>query len=153
MSEDILTLKEEKNIVLAVEYELNDSGREYEISFILKNDDQSLILKALKDNAFAILKETALNKVKLAYPIKKENQAYFGYVNFQGQPGSITDLIAGLKMLPEALRFLIITPPIVKKTRENGFSSRRRFIKKEIINAPAVLSNEALEKKIEEILK
>lgn len=153
MSANTTALKEEQNIALTADNESGYGDKEYEISFILKNDDQAPILKALKDKNFVILKEMPLTKVKLSYPIKKENQAYFGYVNFKGQPGLIADLSAGLKMLPEALRFLVITQPIVKKTGESGFSSRRRFIKKEVISAPAVLSNEALEKKIEEILK
>ena len=99
----------------------------------------------------------------LAYQIKKENEAYFGYLHFLANTDKIKNISDDLKLNQKVLRFLIITPPITKMMRmatpriiKKTFQPRaveRMEIKKPSPAPTATLSNEALEKKLEEILK
>jgi ribosomal protein S6 len=93
----------------------------------------------------------------LAYPIQKENYAFFGFTHFEGDPAAIGDLKNDLKLNPQVLRYLIITPPFVKKSawKKSG-PSKSQLEETRPVPPPAeepILTNEALEKKIEEILK
>ena len=135
--------------------------RKYEIAVILKTENASVISQSLTNRGFAVLTENPLEKVQLAYPIKKENYAYFSFAHFEGDPASIKDLKDDLKLNPEVLRYLIITPPFIKKPawrksapsksqEETRFTPPSAYAGR---SAEPILTNEALEKKIEEILK
>lgn len=128
--------------------------REYEIAFILKTEEPAGVVGALKQHNFSITRDEPVGKIRLAYPIKKEKQAYFGFIDFVGEPEAVKEFTADLKLIPEVLRFLIITPPIAKKAslaKAGGFVRKSAFPKSTV--QPSLLTNEALEKKIEEILQ
>lgn len=142
--------------------------RKYELALVLKTENTSAVSQLLLNGGFVILTENPLEKVQLAYPIKKESYAYFGYFHFEGKPAAIKNLRTDLKLNPEVLRYLIITPPFVKKpawrksepaklpeeTKFNPPTDRQAyFADRQSPPAESVLTNEALEKKIEEILK
>ncbi len=135
--------------------------RKYEIGFVIKTEDASVISQSLKNRGFAVLVENPIEKIQLAYPIKKENYAYFCYFHFEGDPAAIKNLKADLKLNPEVLRYLIITPPFIKKpawrqSPPDRISEEPKFIPsavKQYLPVESILTNEALEKKIEEILK
>ena len=128
--------------------------RKYEIAFILKVEDASVLSQSLTNRGFTILNENPLEKVRLAYPIKKENYAYFGYLHFEGEPGAIKNLRADLKLKPEVLRYLIISPPFIKKPAwRKAAPVKLPEETKFTLPTESILTNEALEKKIEEILK
>ncbi len=148
--------------------------RKYEISFVLKTENISVISQSLTNGGFVILTENPLEKVQLAYPIKKENYAYFGYCHFEGEPAAVKNLRVDLKLNPEVLRYLIVTPPFIKKpawrraeptespkeTKPNLPADRQSLpadrqalpTGRQVMPAEPILTNEALEKKIEEIL-
>ncbi len=136
--------------------------RKYEIGFMLKTEDKSVVSQSLTNRGFALLTENPLEKIQLAYPIRKESYAYFGYSHFEGDPAAIKNLKDDLKLNPEILRYLIITPPFIKKPAWRKPVSDRmleetRFtppaVKQDLPAESSILTNEALEKKIEEILK
>lgn len=128
--------------------------RKYEIGFVIKTEDASVISQPLKNREFVILNENPLTKIRLAYPIKKENFAYFGYVYFEGEPAAIKNLKADLKLNPEVLRYLIIARLFGKKDFKKSEPAESVEPKEKLFLSPEpVLTNEALEKKIEEILK
>ncbi len=132
--------------------------RKYEIAVVLKTENASVIPQSLTNRGFAILTENPLEKVQLAYPIKKENYAYFSFAHFEGDPAAISDLKNDLKLNPEVLRYLIITPPFIKKPVWKrpipvAKSQLQQEETKFTLPAESILTNEALEKKIEEILK
>lgn len=140
-----------------------DSGekKQYEIAFVLKTEDAYVIKQALNNRGFSILNESPVNKIRLAYPIKKELQAYWGYYSFSGAPVEIKELSADLKLKPEILRFLIVSlPKKLAVRRERRVSARFSSVKpdektekhEKPAYEPKILSNEALEKKLEEIL-
>jgi len=142
--------------------------RKYEFAFILKTEDVSVVTKLLANGGFAVLTENPLEKIQLAYPIKKEDYAFFGYCHFEGDPAVIKNLRTDLKLNPGVLRYLLITPPFIKKpawrksesaelpeeTKFNLPADRQaRLADRQSSPAESILTNEALEKKIEEILK
>jgi len=97
--------------------------------------------------------------------IKKQNLAHFSFIQFSAYPEIVEKISASLKLSPAVLRMLIITPPIMrsdKVARGSGEARSFRGSGKSAVSAepapPAVhkggvLTNEALEEKLEEILK
>jgi len=140
---------------------MNEERKNYEIAFLVKSEeDQEGIRKILRNFQLPVIDGDRISKIKLAYPIKKENFAYSGYLHFSGSPQDIGNLTESLKNEPKILRFSVITQPIVKKDEHRvveRVSSRQtqeaapQLPKK--TPRTEVLSNEALEKKLEEILK
>ncbi len=135
--------------------------RKYEIGFVIKTEDAAIISQSLKNRGFVVLTENPLEKIQLAYLIKKESYAYFSYFHFEGDPAAIKNLKDDLKLNPEVLRYLIITPPFIKKpawrrpefTQTSGETKFTPPVAKRSSSAQSILTNEALERKIEEILK
>lgn len=128
--------------------------KKYEIAFLSKTEESSPILQSLTNRGLVILSENPLTKIRLAYPIKKENFAYFGYVHFEGDPAAIKNLRADLKLNPEVLRYLVITRPFGEKEVKKSEPAESAEPKEKLSLSPeSVLTNEALEKKIEEILQ
>lgn len=135
--------------------------RKYELAFVIKSEGFAVIAKLLASGGFTVLTENPLEKIQLAYPIKKENYAYFGYCHLEGEPAAIKNLRTDLKLNSEVLRYLIITPPFIKKpawrkSEPTNSPEETKFNPPANRQSPSTepaLTNEALEKKIEEILK
>jgi len=140
---------------------MNEERKNYEIAFLVKSEeDQEGIIKILKNSQLPVIGEGRISKIKLAYPIKKENFAYSGYLHFSGSPQDIGNLTESLKNEPKILRFSVITQPIVKKDErrvvERASSRQAQEVTPQLPKKTSVteaLSNEALEKKLEEILQ
>jgi len=130
-----------------------DSKKEYELSYLAKTEEAPKdIADVLKSNGAEISNDSPAIKINLAYKIKKELSAYFGYMHFVAAPGSVKSIQDTLKMRPDVLRTLIITPPFLKN-KPRMATPRPRILRPIPVEKPtAPLSNEALEKKIEEIL-
>jgi small subunit ribosomal protein S6 len=129
----------------------------YEISFLLRNEeDVAVVVKKLSELGAVIIKEGAVNYIRLAYPIKKEESAYFGYIHFSAEPEVVKRINGALKLESKVLRFLIVTPPVGKMIqRRQDF---RREVARDIETPVATskvepLSNAELEEKLEEISK
>ncbi len=139
--------------------------KKYEISFLVKNENgQQEIIKTLESHQALIIDSGNISRISLAYQIKKETGAYFGYLHFSANTDKIKNISDDLVLNQEVLKFLIITPPIAKMIRMAGpMGSRivkKTFQPKEMekteikkLEPATTLSNEALEKKLEEILK
>ncbi len=137
--------------------------KKYEIGFLSDsetgNDD---IKKILQDHGAEITEESPLSRIKLAYPIKKETFAYFGYVQFFAAPDAIIKIKDDLKFVKTILRSLIVAHPVspTKEARESEIASRELSAvpaesetrPKKPSKVAVELSNEELEKKLEEIL-
>ncbi|HUY69727.1 MAG TPA: 30S ribosomal protein S6 [Candidatus Tyrphobacter sp.] len=134
----------------------------YEISFLLRREeDVEAILKPLAEGLGEVLSEGQLTMIKLAYPVQKETSAYFGWIHFSMAPENVKKMSGTLKLDARVLRYLIITPPISRAERRPRIRpsestpaavtepvSESRPKEKE-----TEISNEALEKRLEEILK
>ena len=127
-----------------------EGKKSYELSFLLKDpaSERSVIDLLLKYKG-SVVKQSPINSMKLAYPIKKHTSAYFGYINFEADPIDVKEFSDSMRLNGEVIRFLIVTAPVVKKSEEKEESKR---VKPELTNSKT-LTNEALEEQLEEILK
>lgn len=146
---------------------MSNDLKKYEISFLIREEsDKDEIVKTVVSNNGSITNDGNVSKIKLAYPIKKEASLYFGHFIFSAAQEIVKKIENNLKINSKVLRFLILTPPIVKslevRTRADrfaGIKTEQKMIKKtekpEVRKAEVKtsLSNEELEKKLEEILK
>lgn len=151
---------------------MKEEIKNYEIGFLAKSEeDREGLVKTLKNRQFSIIDGGDFSRIKLAYPIKKESFAYFGYLYFSGKPEDIKELKNELSPSSKILRFIIISEPVMME--KNKEQEEQRVISEKIsfeapastptINQPlkekpekpktGTLSNEELEKKLEEILK
>lgn len=117
----------------------------YEISFLTNlPEDAELVKKHLAKQKVEIVTEGPVSQIKLAYPVKKQTSAYFGYIHFKAEAGTIAGLNYDLGLDKNVLRFLIITPPAEKP--KPRLESPRPTTKK--ASGANDLSNEALEAKL-----
>lgn len=138
---------------MAIKIKKNEEGKKvYELAFLLKDPSlDKVVIDFLNQYKAVIINQSPVNSLKLAYPIKKQTAAFFGVINFESDPASMKALSNALNLSNDVLRFLIIATPAVKKTTEKPETKRSG----KVDSAPsgAVLSNKALEEKLEEILK
>jgi ribosomal protein S6 len=131
--------------------------KEYELGYLLKEEKNSEILDLVRAHDGEISLEGPVNRIHLAYEVKKEQEAYFGFVQFLMLPTKAKKLEAALNLNKNVLRSLIMTPPPMKeKKRPEGAGAapqKPTAQPREQKAQPIALSNEALEKKIEEILQ
>lgn len=132
----------------------------YEITFWLKEENPSVIKDLLLKNNCEILEEKELKKMQLSYPIKKEKFAFFGVIKFSSYSEAIKNMEGALNLNQSILRYAIgnvnkkIESPENSEIRSQSPMRERSayagssFKKKE----EEILTNEGLEKKIEEIL-
>lgn len=149
-----------------------EEQKEYELAFIAAAEDGAVeVEKELAALGCAITGKGPLAAVKLAYPVKKHTTGHFGYVWFTAMAEDVKKLHDALAIKTGILRFLIVTPPVKVTVREHR-APREHGIRPEPaaseatkeaaaesrpqaapVRAPEALSNELLEKKLEEILK
>lgn len=130
---------------------------EYRISFIVKEEDAASVRAVILAEGGEITKEQPLVKMRLAYPVKREYLGFAGTAVFTAAPDAIAKMKSALSLNAAVLRAMITADvPQEEEKRDQGFSpsgSRtarsRRPVRSEAFGAQ--LSNEALEKKIEEI--
>ncbi len=137
--------------------------KNYEISFLVKSEDdiQGVLSFLTQHNAEAITEPRA-KKLALAYEIQKCTEAVFVYCNFKAAGVDAKKLEQNLTMKHDVLRSIILSLPSkirvetpregtpAKTERAPRMTDTREEVK---ISSPRTLSNEALEKKIEEILQ
>ena len=138
-----------------------ESGEKaYEVSFLAETEEKIEDIKRLVGQHGAVLaREFPQKKINLAYPIKHATQAIFAAWSVTASPEKIKLLEKDLQGNKNVMRSLIITLPIEKnedRVEEKKPVPARRagFLRREPRAEKAKpLSNEAIEKKIEEILK
>lgn len=143
--------------------------KEYEIAFLAKSEeDIPEAKKVILAHSGEVTQEGQVRLTTLAYTILGANQAYFGFIRAKIAPAEAKAMEQEFKTHPSFLRVLVLKLTTVAK---HG-SDRPRFGNRPTaavatLAAPVTmhsvpekhsvstgpLSNEALEKKIEEILK
>lgn len=146
-----------------MEKQLEKKNRSYEISFLLRSEeDVQTVVRHLSDRGAEIVAEGAVEKIRLAYPIEKENEAFFGYIHFAMDPAEIVALHDAMQLDKKVIRFLIVTPAFVKSTKRRlGGKFTKEAVKAEpeavVESAPATvhedISNDVLEKALKEMEK
>ena len=134
--------------------------KDYELAFLAREEKiPAGVLQLVRAQGGELLLEGPIEKIELAYKIGKDTSALFGYCHFRALPEAVAAIEKELKVAPGVIRTLLVTPPFVKQQSrwEGRTKARGAYLKTtpaEGYNPGSLpLSNEALEKKIEEILK
>ena len=132
----------------------------YEIALWTKEESDAPVKKLLEKHGASITKEKPVLKMKLSFPIKKENFAFLTTIIFSIGPEKVSGLKSNLNLENTILRYFLRRakkPSVDGRSNGNERSSESRsffHLRSESKKAPnETLTNEALEKKIEEILK
>ncbi|MFH0890609.1 MAG: 30S ribosomal protein S6 [Candidatus Liptonbacteria bacterium] len=145
-----------------MEQDNEKQGRDYEASFLSQEENgKEVLLQWIGRFGGEVLLEGPSEKIALAYPVAKQTSAYFGFAHFRMNPDQAAALARELKTAGTFLRFLLVTPPCVKAKPRTMNPRGSRPAEAVEASLPSVehkpisetLSNEDLEKKIEEILR
>lgn len=131
--------------------------KEYEIAYLARTEeDAAAVVAMVRGEVNEIREERPAGRIKLAYEIEGESEAFFGVLKGMIEPLRAKALEDALRMDKRVLRSMIITVEI-KGKRKGGDSPRGEAMNprpaRPMEPQSMPLSNEALEKKIEEILQ
>src|SRR3989344_6888 len=135
---------------------VSDEKKEYEVAFLAREEATvPEIARLLRQHEADINLEGPVKKIALAYKIGKELQAYFGYFEVRIPAERVAELGNNLRMNKGVMRCLIVTKRFVKPKEQPLAHPAREFSAREtdLPKAVAPLSNEDIERKIDEILK
>jgi ribosomal protein S6 len=135
--------------------------KEYEIGVLVrKEDDLAEVRRVVEQHGGEFVHDFQAKKLAFAYPIEKEKEGIFAFCHFQAEAASVKQLEQDLTTTHAVLRSLIVIPARSAKADEaEAGRTWNRPARQSAAPAPEarptahVLSNEALEKKIEEMLK
>jgi len=138
----------------------------YELSFWFSSrlDEKEIgqkfdnLLKQLKDFGALIIFSELPQLKQLAYPVKKENNAYFGYIQFKFPKESLFSLEEKLRLDNDVLRSMIFRIKLKEKQQVSSQFSKKPIFKKqkgeeEKKTQEKEISLEELDEKLNEILK
>ncbi len=129
----------------------------YEITMLTTAEDFPRAKEIIGKSGGTIEEEKPQGKVRLAYPVKKQAYAFLNHLKVKLDGSAVAVLSNELKLDQNVLRFLVSTPRTNANFPATPRSPRpavRRSIFAPRAAKPPVaeaLTNEALEKKIEEI--
>jgi len=136
-----------------------ETAPRFEISYLERDEGTGGLRAAIERHRGRVIAEKPLEKVRLAYPIKKRSYAFLGSVEFSMEPSSLAEFRAELHLNDEVLRILLhrAARPEASAAGESSKSAAAPRVQPprpaRPKAEPAVLTNEALERKIEEILQ
>jgi ribosomal protein S6 len=131
----------------------------YEITFSTKVESTSAIRAAVMAVHGEVIEERPFEKIRLEFPVRKESFAFLGVVRASLPSEAVAPLGHALSLSPEILRHLITAlPPVPPENRETERPRAPEYRRPPTPRAatlkePPILTNEALERKIEEILQ
>lgn len=137
----------------------------YELAYLISSEVSETKLRDIQEKIISFIEKEGgmLSEIKnpvqqkLAYPIKKQERAYFSFLVFNLSAEKMKNLEKKLKTLPEILRFLILRKKI---TKIKVPSKSKRFVPKIIPKSKTEITTKKekkvefteIEKKLEEIL-
>ena len=148
-----------------MEQENQQDMREYEIGAWVKSaEDMERVKSFAVETGVQIVQEQAPKRIHMAYPIQKESSAFFAVLGVRATVEAMEALQHELRVQRPALRFSVVkgpmkqastrpfTPRRAPRTRDN---ERPAEMHEERPNPhkPESVTNEELEKKLEEILQ
>ncbi len=97
----------------------------YELTYLISTDLseeeakelQAKVVSLIQEEGGLILEERSPFKKKLAFPIKKQIQAFLANINFQTIAEKISKLEKNIKTEKKILRYLILTKKPIKKVK------------------------------------
>ena len=136
---------------------MNELKNRYELSFVTQSEDAASVKALLAKINAQIVNERPISKIQLAYKIAKQGYGFMGTTEFLADAESAVTLRKDIQLEKDILRGIVIKlkepkisePGTEEKTAGKGPTGPQRL--RNMFGG--VLSNEALEKKIEEILQ
>jgi len=146
--------------------------KDYELGLMLTSEEAvASVVTILNQAQVDIKKQENPRKIRLSYAIKKQIEAYFAVIIISASPDQLPALEETLKFSDFILRYLLIKPVVIKETAKAKASTSTSPIPVSESAEPSpadesttpealapagepkkALTNEALEKKLEEIL-
>lgn len=146
-----------------------ESNVRFEATYLERTEGGAGVRKTIERHGGKILAERPCEKVRLAYPMEKQTYAFLSVTEFTLSTAALRELQEELRLNGELLRVLIHRAPRVAADRGReaqhdtaGVSAEASATSAQAGGRPprtlrplneSVLTNEALEKKIEEILQ
>lgn len=135
--------------------------KEYEVAFLIKESDSPLpVREAVNRLGGEVTFEGETRPIAFAYPIEKELGGIFSFFHFLLDPEKLSEFSKIMRMEKTALRFLVVKEPIKREPKSDEDSIRKssRQIYRAVPKEPkksvvGEVTNEDLERKLEEILK
>lgn len=137
--------------------------KEYELALLLKSEAELPgVMTLVSQHHGEMTSEARAKNLAFAYEINKVKEGVFAYCTFKMQSADAKELELALTSRQDVLRSMIIASPPASEKMAYPMPSRERRGKPMRATTPAPemkplaprpLSNEALEKKIEEILQ
>ncbi|PIT93039.1 MAG: hypothetical protein COU06_02150 [Candidatus Harrisonbacteria bacterium CG10_big_fil_rev_8_21_14_0_10_38_8] len=128
----------------------------YELGYLIKlGEDPKLVSDFLTKHGAKIVLESKPANIELAYQIKKEKTAQFGYIHFTLEDNeAIERMSKELNLDNLLLRYLFIALPVEKLgDRKTEKKARKQEAVTKSSDRLENLTNEKLEQTLEEILK
>ncbi len=133
-------------------------AHKYQLDFHLLNEDLSPVSALLKKHGAETDSVTALKKVRLAYPVKKQQYAFFGTALISVKTEVLVALNRDLTLAEGLLRFSLVKPGKPQEERKpRAPKTDKPTVKSDALPTRIrsfddnTLSNEALESKLKEI--
>jgi len=129
----------------------------YELTYLISPDLSEEELKIFPEKIDSFLEEEGGKseglklpiKKRLAYPIKKKNEGYWGTLNFYLSPEKLESFEKKLKKEPKILRYLLLRERLPKKFE---ILQIRPKVKAPKVKKEKKVELKEIEKKLEEIL-
>lgn len=134
-----------------MEDELGVEKKQYELAILLDNEtNESVVADFLAKNQAEVYQKDNVRTINLAYPIKKHTSASLVVYYFYSLPGNVEKIGSELRLHPNVLRSLLVTPPIQKSQKPSQDNHPPIDIKPPRTES---VSNEMLEETLEKILQ
>lgn len=147
---------------------MDTEDKKYEVTFITTSEEYSPVKVIIQKHNGAILNEKPAQKITLSYPIKKQTQGFMGIIECAFNPEVLSGINNDLILQNSMLRFMI--SKLNEKNPNRGYGTLEEKVsvkteKKEPVKLKRepvydtkksfdyTLTNEAIEKKIEEMLE
>jgi ribosomal protein S6 len=131
-----------------------DETRVYELGILLASEEIVPEIGAvLAKRDIRITEESTPVRVKLAYPIKKQESAFFKFFHFNADPSVAEEIGKTFTRHAGVIRHILVTPPSVQDARPPRAPREDAAPKPSVGEPQPALTNEVLEQKLEEILK
>lgn len=126
----------------------------YELAFYVKEEKAAPVSALVAAHHGEVVDERPFEKVRFEFAIAKESFAFLGALRITLMPEEVAPLSRALTLAPEVLRFLMtvaVTPKEGREEERKPMERKRPALPRMNIPESSVLTNEAIEKKIEEI--
>jgi ribosomal protein S6 len=125
---------------------------QFEVNILSKDESTEAVLRILKAHNAEVLVEKSAQKIRLSYDIKKQQYAFFMTLEISAPREEEQGIRKDLSLDTQVIR-LLITEKKEKKGAERRAAEAQKKPSRLKSALQAMLPNEALEKKIEEILQ